>query len=140
MDLLAAANLADSVWVPGERGDIPAILRAMDIFVLPSAAEGISNTILEAMASGLPVIATDVGGNPELVADGETGRLVPARDVASLSSILNELALDEQRRRRFGEAALKRILAEFLSTVWWLATSMCMTDNNLGRRDFICAA
>ncbi|ANE56315.1 TIGR03088 family PEP-CTERM/XrtA system glycosyltransferase [Methylomonas sp. DH-1] len=113
MDLLAAANLADSVWGPGERSDIPAILRGMDIFVLPSAAEGISNTILEAMASGLPVIATDVGGNPELVADGETGRLVPARDAASLSSILNELALDEQRRRRFGEAALKRILAEF---------------------------
>jgi sugar transferase (PEP-CTERM/EpsH1 system associated) len=113
MDLLAAANLADSVWAPGERSDIPTILRAMDIFVLPSAAEGISNTILEAMASGLPVIATRVGGNPELVVDGETGRLVPARDAARLSSALNELALDERRRRRFGEASLKRVLAEF---------------------------
>ncbi|WFP50719.1 TIGR03088 family PEP-CTERM/XrtA system glycosyltransferase [Methylomonas sp. EFPC3] len=113
IDLLSAANLADCVWLPGERADIPVILRAMDIFVLPSIAEGISNTILEAMASGLPVIATRVGGNPELVTDGETGRLVPAQDVVSLSMALNELALDGECRRRFGEGSLKRIHAEF---------------------------
>ena len=62
----------------GERGDIPEVLAAMDVFVLPSIAEGMSNTVLEAMASGLPVVATRVGGNPELVEDGVTGRLVSA--------------------------------------------------------------
>ena len=66
--LLADAGVADLAWLPGERSDIPEIMRGLDCFVLPSLAEGISNTILEAMASGLPVIATDVGGNADLVA------------------------------------------------------------------------
>ena len=59
--------LDDAVWMPGSRADVPSLMRAMDVFVLPSRNEGISNTVLEAMASGLPVIATRVGGNPELV-------------------------------------------------------------------------
>jgi glycosyltransferase involved in cell wall biosynthesis len=66
------------VWLPGAREDVPDLMRAMDVFVLPSLAEGICNTILEAMASGLPVIATDVGGNPGSGRRGETGTLVPA--------------------------------------------------------------
>ena len=57
-------------WLAGMRDDAPALYRALDLFVLPSQREGISNTILEAMASGLPVLATAVGGNPEIVADG----------------------------------------------------------------------
>ncbi len=61
----------------GNRADVPDILRMMDIFTLPSINEGISNTILEAMATGLPVVATDVGGNPEIIDDGQTGQLVP---------------------------------------------------------------
>ena len=61
--LLAAAGLAHLAWLPGERHDIAAVMRALDVFVLPSKNEGISNTILEALASGLPVIATAVGGN-----------------------------------------------------------------------------
>ena len=65
--LLGVAGAGDLVWLPGERADIPEIMRVLDLFVLPSIAEGISNTILEAMASGLPVVATRVGGNPELV-------------------------------------------------------------------------
>jgi len=83
--ILAAANCADLAWLPGERRDIPEILRGLDCFVLPSLAEGISNTILEAMASGLPVIATAVGGNPELVEPGHSGELVPPGDSEALA-------------------------------------------------------
>ncbi|OAI06418.1 sugar transferase [Methylomonas methanica] len=111
--LLNAASLIDKVWLSGERNDIPEILRSLDIFVLPSKAEGISNTILEAMASGLPVIATRVGGNPELVLDGKTGCLVEKEDVEGLSSAMRELVLDDDNRRQLGEASLQRIQAEF---------------------------
>ena len=68
-DCSTEAGVADLAWLPGERHDVPDVMRGLDCFVLPSLAEGISNTILEAMASGLPVIATEVGGNPELVVD-----------------------------------------------------------------------
>ncbi len=78
--LLEAAQCADIAWLPGARDDIAGIMRQMDIFVLPSLSEGISNTILEAMASGLPVIATQVGGNEELVMSDKTGMLVPPAD------------------------------------------------------------
>ena len=74
---------------------MPELLRGLDCFVLPSLAEGISNTILEAMASGLPVIATRVGGNAELVEDGTTGALVPAADSEALAR---------------GDAALRRAI------------------------------
>lgn len=91
--LIEKADLADSVWLPGARDDIPEIMRSLDVFVLPSLAEGISNTILEAMASGLPVIATRVGGNPELVNDGESGFLVPPADPEAMAqSMLRYLA------------------------------------------------
>ncbi|MEI8570899.1 TIGR03088 family PEP-CTERM/XrtA system glycosyltransferase [Methylomonas sp. LW13] len=113
LDLLSAASLIDKAWLPGERDDIPQILRSLDIFVLPSKAEGISNTILEAMASGLPVIATRVGGNPELVLDGKTGCLVEKEDVKGMSSAMRELVLDDGKRRHLGEASLQRIQAEF---------------------------
>ena len=83
--LLQNAGLAHLAWLPGERHDIADIMQAFDVFVLPSKNEGISNTILEALASGLPVIATSVGGNVELVEDGVNGMLVQpgnARDMA----------------------------------------------------------
>ena len=66
-----ALGLQDQVWLAGMRSDVPVVLRGLHVFVLPSRAEGISNTILEAMASGLPVLATSVGGNAELVVEGE---------------------------------------------------------------------
>ena len=72
--LLAEAGASGLAWLPGERADVPDVMRGLDCFVLPSLAEGISNTILEAMASGLPVVATRVGGNPELVEDGADRR------------------------------------------------------------------
>jgi sugar transferase (PEP-CTERM/EpsH1 system associated) len=84
-DTLARAGASDLTWLPGSREDIADILQNLDVFVLPSIAEGISNTILEAMATGLPVVATNVGGNAELVADGATGLLVPPGDVEALA-------------------------------------------------------
>lgn len=88
LDMLQGAGLAHLAWLPGARDDIPDIMQAIDVFVLPSRNEGISNTILEAFASGLPVIATAVGGNVELVEDGVTGRLVPSGDMAALVQAL----------------------------------------------------
>jgi glycosyltransferase involved in cell wall biosynthesis len=73
-------------WLPGAIQDVSSVLRAFDIFILPSLAEGISNTILEAMASGLPYSRLPVGGNVEIVDDGRTGRLFAARDIPSLTA------------------------------------------------------
>lgn len=116
--LLADHGLQDKAWLPGERKDIPAILRSLDIFVLPSKAEGISNTILEAMASGLPVIATRVGGNAELVLDEEaginqTGCLVERENPQALAAAMLELAENDAKRQQLGDAGYQRIQAEF---------------------------
>jgi glycosyltransferase involved in cell wall biosynthesis len=87
--MLREAGADHFAWLPGDREDIPEIMRGLDIFVLPSLAEGISNTILEAMASGLPIVATRVGGNPELVDEGKTGALVPPNDPAALAEAIS---------------------------------------------------
>lgn len=112
-ELLASSHLTEKTWLPGARNDIAAILRSLDIFVLPSKAEGISNTILEAMATGLPVIATRVGGNPELVLDGQTGCLVEKENVDALSVAMQDLQANDDKRLQFGKAAYQRIQAEF---------------------------
>lgn len=92
-------------WIAGERDDVPQLMRAFDLFVLPSLAEGISNTLLEAMASGLPVVATAVGGNPELVDDRRTGRLVAPADPQALAAAIREYVMDPEMGRRQGRAA-----------------------------------
>ncbi|WP_458496772.1 TIGR03088 family PEP-CTERM/XrtA system glycosyltransferase [Methylomagnum sp.] len=107
--LLREAGAAALAWLPGERGDIADILRGLDIFVLPSQAEGISNTILEAMASGLPVIATAVGGNPELVDDGVTGRLVPKQNPDAMATALLEYLDQPERIQAHAAAGLARV-------------------------------
>ena len=86
--VVESAGLDGLVELPGRDEMIPARLQAFDLFVLPSLNEGISNTILEAMATGLPCVATNVGGNPEIVSDGETGQLFPAGDIESLVSAI----------------------------------------------------
>ncbi|MBI4528309.1 MAG: TIGR03088 family PEP-CTERM/XrtA system glycosyltransferase [Deltaproteobacteria bacterium] len=106
--LLAAAGAEGVAWLPGERGDIPQIMRGFDLFVLPSLAEGISNTILEAMASGLPVVATHVGGNPELVDDGRTGTLVPPADPSAMAEAIRSYVVDRGMLLRHGEAGRKK--------------------------------
>ena len=111
--LLEQAGLGDIVWLPGERDNVSALLGVMDIFVLPSLAEGISNTILEAMATGLPVVATHVGGNSELVVDGSTGFLVPRSDPDALAVAIRRYVDDPDLRRDHGAIARRRCEAEF---------------------------
>jgi glycosyltransferase involved in cell wall biosynthesis len=111
--LLAAAGVAHLAWLPGERADVDAVLRGLSCFVLPSLGEGISNTILEAMASGLPVIATAVGGNAELVTEGVTGELVAAGDVQAMASSLVRLASDPACAARMGAAGRREAETRF---------------------------
>ena len=107
--MLAAADVGHLAWLPGERADVPDVMRGMDCFVLPSLAEGISNTILEAMASGLPVLATDVGGNSELLMAGETGDVVPAGDLEAIAAGLVRMAADPARAAAMGRAGRLRV-------------------------------
>lgn len=111
--LLTQAGLRHLAWLPGARDDVAALMRGMDIFVLPSLAEGISNTILEAMASGLPIIATAVGGNPELVEDGVTGRLVPAANPIALAEAIKPYVIDGELARHHGHANRRTAQARF---------------------------
>lgn len=113
MRVLAAAGLTDLTWLPGSRDDIAEILRGLDLFVLPSKNEGISNTVLEAMATGLPVVATDVGGNPELVAAGRTGTLVRADDSTAMSAAIRRYIDDPQMSRLHGSEGRRRALERF---------------------------
>jgi sugar transferase (PEP-CTERM/EpsH1 system associated) len=111
--LLNEAGWRDLAWLPGARDDVPELLQTLDLFVLPSQAEGISNTILEAMACGLPVVATAVGGNAELVVDGETGRLVPASDPEALAAAIHEYVDAPERMLTHGAAGRRRIEEQF---------------------------
>jgi glycosyltransferase involved in cell wall biosynthesis len=88
-------------------------MRGLDVFVLPSLAEGISNTILEAMASARPVVATAVGGNGDLVDDPHTGRLVPAAEPEAMADALAPLVTDAALRRTLGAAGRQRVLDRF---------------------------
>jgi glycosyltransferase involved in cell wall biosynthesis len=105
--------LARRVTFVGSSDEVPDILNTMDVFALTSISEGMSNTLLEAMAAGLPVIATNVGGNPEVVVDGDSGWLFRARDVEALVSRLMSLASDENQRRQLSLAARQRIVERF---------------------------
>jgi len=113
LDLLRGAGMEHLAWLPGARDDVPQLMRAMDLFVLPSLAEGASNTILEAMASGLPVVATAVGGNPELVHAGWTGTLVPVGDPELLADAIGDYFRIPGLAERYGGRARRRVLSEF---------------------------
>jgi glycosyltransferase involved in cell wall biosynthesis len=102
-------GLADRIVLPGFRSDLDSLLTAADVMVLPSFTEGLPNVVLEASAAVVPVVATAVGGTPEVVADGETGYLVPPGDPAALAERINRLLADEPLRRRFGEAGRRRM-------------------------------
>jgi glycosyltransferase involved in cell wall biosynthesis len=102
-------GLGDRVRFLGPRSDIPAQLAELDLLVLPSRWEGMPNVALEAMAARLPVVATAVGGTPEVVVDGETGLLTPAEDVAALTAALRSLILDADGRAAMGAAGRRRV-------------------------------
>lgn len=120
--VLAAAGVRELAWLPGERADVPALMRGLHAFALPSLAEGISNTILEAMASGLPVAATAVGGNADLVVAGRTGLLVPPADAQALAQALVRLADDPAAAAAMGRAgravAVERFSLQTMAEVY----------------------
>jgi sugar transferase (PEP-CTERM/EpsH1 system associated) len=113
LELLRSAGAERLAWLPGDRDDVAEMMRALDIFVLPSLREGISNTILEAMASGLPVVATRVGGNPELIADEVTGTMVPPADPVAMAEAIRTYLLDPQRASLHGQAGRRRVESGF---------------------------
>lgn len=106
-------GVRDKVLFLGTRSDAPAILAAMDVSVLCSTSEGMSNVILESMAAGKPVVATRVGGNPELVDDGVTGLLAPPADAGALAEAALSLLHDPARARIMGNAGRERVVREF---------------------------
>ncbi|MEM7082328.1 MAG: TIGR03088 family PEP-CTERM/XrtA system glycosyltransferase [Pseudomonadota bacterium] len=116
-DVMQAAidrgGLHEQVRLLGAQSDIPQRMRNMDVFVLPSYNEGISNTILEAMASGVPVVATRVGGNPELVVDDHCGYLYDSDSDEQMAECLRRYADDEALRRQHGAAARERVDQQF---------------------------
>ena len=111
--LVSKLGLEELVWMTGDRNDIPDILRLLDVFVLPSIGEGISNTILEAMATALPVVATRVGGNPELIEHGKNGYLVPPGDPKRLARSIEQLLTDGVSRKSMGQAGLRKVQEQF---------------------------
>jgi sugar transferase (PEP-CTERM/EpsH1 system associated) len=108
-----ALGIDDALRLPGHCTDVEAVLAAMDVFVLSSVSEGLSNTILEAMATGLPVVATRVGGADELVVEGVTGLLVRPSHPREMAAALQRLFRDQERMHAMGAAARSRVQAEF---------------------------
>lgn len=111
--VLEQAGVGDLAWLPGERSDVADIMRGLHAFALPSLGEGISNTILEAMASALPVVATAVGGNADLVVHGQTGFITPPVDPLAMAQQLVALASNPWQAQRMGQAGRQRVLANF---------------------------
>ena len=111
--ILRAAGVRDLAWLAGERHDIPEVMHGLDCFVLPSLAEGVSNTVLEAMACGLPVVATRVGANPDLVAEGTTGALVPAENSDALAAAILAAFADPSGAAIQGRAGRARVEQRF---------------------------
>jgi len=113
VSVLRSAGVEASACLPGSVVDVVPYLEEMDLFVLGSLREGISNTVLEAMAAGLPVIATRVGGNIELVDDGVTGYLVPPQSPSAIAAAIARYLADSDLARRHGVAGRKRIEDHF---------------------------
>jgi sugar transferase (PEP-CTERM/EpsH1 system associated) len=112
-ELAHTLGVADLAWFPGALDNVPEVLHLFDVFVLPSLNEGISNTLLEALASGLPVLATRVGGNVEIVDDGRTGRLFAPRAIAALAALLGEYVDNPHLRIAHATAARRAATERF---------------------------
>ena len=112
-DQVRAAGLEEMFIFLGHRTDIASLLACCDIGVLASRTEGLPNAVLEYMAAGLPVVATTVGGIPEIIEHEVNGLLIPSENPAALSGALLRLLNDEQMRKRLAEAGRERVLARF---------------------------
>jgi L-malate glycosyltransferase len=111
--LISQLDLEGKVHFAGGINDLAKFLREVDLFVLPSRSEGFSNAIVEAMAAGLPVVATDVGGNAEAVVDGITGRIVPPSDAEELADAIREILRNPQHAQTMGISARRRVAERF---------------------------
>ncbi len=111
--LVGELHLGERVRLLGQVREVPQLLARASLFVLPSRTEGLSLTLMEAMASGLPVLAARVGGNPEVVAEGTTGLLVPPGDPEALAEALLRLWHEPDLRQRLGQAGRQRALERF---------------------------
>jgi len=129
--LADSLSIRDSVLFVGFRSPAAPYLAAADVVALPSLTEGMPNVVLEAMALGRPVVGTRVGGIPELIVDGETGLLVPARDEAALASAIAGLLADDERRKAMGVAARRRTVERF-SVAAMAAATEAVYDAALG--------
>ena len=114
--LAAQLGVRDHVRFLGERTDVPQLMAAADVFLLSSLSEGVSVTLLEAMAAGLPIAATDVGGNPEVIDAGRTGLLAPRGDDAALAAHLVRLIQNPDLRQTMGQAGRERLREKFTQT------------------------
>jgi len=111
LDMLTRAGASQRAWLPGERTDVAQLLRAMDLYVQPSLADGASNVVLEAMATGLPVVATAAAGNPVLVHSGFTGILVPPRSPELMAAAIADYCRIPEMGARHGMRARSRVIA-----------------------------
>ena len=111
--LAASLGIGDRLQLLGSRADTIELLAAFDVFVLPSVVEGMSNALIEAMAVGRPVVATDVGGNPEVVVDGETGLIVPPADPHALAAAVVKLLEAPELAVEMGAAGRRRVLEHY---------------------------
>src|SRR5258705_3430452 len=102
-------GVAESVIFTGLRRDVPAVLSSLDVSVMPSLNEALSNVVLESMAAGAPTVATRVGGTPEAIVDGVTGVLVPPADAVAIADAVVHLLSDARRAAHLGHAARARI-------------------------------
>lgn len=127
------AGLSPVTYLAGKCDDVAGILRRLDVFVLPSLNEGISNTILESMSTGIPVIAAKVGGNGELVVDGQTGFLVEPADADAIASALTRYLQQPDLRKKHGARARDRAVATF-SLEQMVDDYMCLYDELIKRR------
>ena len=111
--LIEERGLKNKVFLMGRREDVPSVMNAFDIFVLPSFREGLSNTILEAMSSALPVVVTNVGGSPEIVIENKTGHLFEVSNTTQLADILDSLMIDRKKLRTMSEDARKHVVKNY---------------------------
>jgi glycosyltransferase involved in cell wall biosynthesis len=128
--LLDQAGVGHLAWLPGERSDVAHIMQGLHAFALPSLGEGISNTILEAMASALPVVATAVGGNADLVQHDQTGFIVPPANPQAMAQQIVALASNPWHAQKMGQLGRQRVVNTF-SMQAMMATYQRVYDQQL---------